>query len=156
MRTALSRSLPPRGAQLAGARRRCPRGPSPAASSEAGGRRGREGGWGPLPRLRAGGSESRRREEPGWGRWAAAGAAGPTAPRPALAVLPLPRCLSRSARRLAHSARALSLFLLSSRLSVSLALCLAPLGLFPSPAGSLGLSLASFLARLGSLPFSVS
>ena len=79
-------------------------------------------------------------------------------PGPLPLALPSRSSLSRSVcldlRAASLTPRAL--FLLSSRLSVSLALCLAPLGLFPSPAGSLGLSLASFLARLGSLPFSVS
>ena len=79
-------------------------------------------------------------------------------PSPCPRVGPPSPALSRSARRLAHSelARSLARSLPLSRLSVSLALCLAPLGLFPSPAASFGPSLASFLACLGSLPLSVS
>ena len=93
-------------------------------------RRGREGGRGTLPRLRAGGSEPRRREEPGWGRWAAAGAAGPAAPRPALAVLPLPLCLDLRAASL--TPRALSLSPQLSPLCVS--------GSLPGSLGSVSLS----------------
>uniref|UniRef100_A0A7N9CR76 Signal regulatory protein alpha n=1 Tax=Macaca fascicularis TaxID=9541 RepID=A0A7N9CR76_MACFA len=93
----------------------------------------------------------------GSGGAAPRGRARPCCPR-LLARSSLPRCLSRSARRLAHSslARSLSPSFSPSRLSVSLALCLAPLGLFLSPAASLWPPLALFLARLGSLPVSVS
>lgn len=91
------------------------------------------------------------------------GAGGQRRGRPGPMPLALPsrrsslsRAVSICAPPCSLRARSLARSLPLSRLSVSLALCLAPLGLFPSPAASFGPSLASFLACLGSLPLSAS
>uniref|UniRef100_A0A8C9ICQ5 Signal regulatory protein alpha n=1 Tax=Piliocolobus tephrosceles TaxID=591936 RepID=A0A8C9ICQ5_9PRIM len=144
-----------------------PKPPRAAGRREEG--EGKEGGGRAAGRAGAAvGTAGRERAQPPapcGARAGQVGSGGGGSARPGSAVLPLAPARAVLSPALSVSicapprsllARSLSPSFSPSRLSVSLALCLAPLGLFLSPAASLWPPLALFLARLGSLPVSVS
>lgn len=148
-----------------------PAGPSPQPPWRAGGKREARRGPGCQQGGGAVGAAGRERAEPPAPRGARAGqvrgGGGGSAWRARRRCpSPCPRgpALSRATRLGLRAAslppssrsRPLSPSPSPPLLSVSLALCLAPLGLFLSPAASLWPSRACFLARLGSVPLSVS
>lgn len=174
-------SLPPPGRAAgwrAGGRslaEKVPAGPEPRSlpGRREDGRRGegKEGGGRAAGRAgAAAGTAGRERAQPPAPCGARAGQVGSDgggSARPGSAVLPLAPARAVLSPALSVSICAPPRSLLARSLarspplspplaSVSLALCLAPLGLFLSPAASLWPPLALFLARLGSLPVSVS